>query len=251
MIMGRSRRFGGPGKPCCGWTWIGIVVICFLASASGLYGLGANQGAAPPKTGKKGSPAPPQAAKPVVPEFIQLVVPVGTPIRSRLNITLKSSSAKAGSIFHATLIEPLVVSGQVIAPLGIPLEGFVSKASSPGRFRGGGSLELHLHRLILPDQKTYFFSTAPFVKSGKVTLTRNIGLIAAGGILGAGLGSMLGQTAGALLGVGIGGGTGVVLSWATGAGELTLPAGSEMVFKLTSPVTVTIRPTLSTTVGPK
>ncbi|MBI5586333.1 MAG: hypothetical protein HY892_21185 [Deltaproteobacteria bacterium] len=248
--MPGRMRLKGVGLPRFGLTLIGVAVICFLAPVSGLYGMGANQGAAP-KVGKKSGPTAPQPAKPAVPEFIQIVVPVGTPIRSRLNLTLKSSSARAGSIFHATLIEPLVAGGQVIAPLGIPLEGFVSKVSSPGRFRGGGSLELHLQRLILPDQKSYFFSTESFVKSGRETLTRNIGLIAAGGIIGAGLGSMLGHTAGALIGVGVGGGTGTVLSWATGTTELTLPAGTELIFKLSSPVAVTIKPILTTTSGPK
>jgi hypothetical protein len=234
------------------WSLVGIFVLGALIFSSGVYGMGANKGAAPPgKSVKKGGATPPAAAKPAVPETIQVVVPVGTPIRSRINLTVKTSAAKAGSIFHATLIEPLVVSGQVIAPLGVPLEGFISKSIPPGRFQGGGLLELRLQRLILPDQQTYFLSTDPFVKEGKTTLTRNIGLIAAGGIVGAGLGSMLGQTVGALIGIGVGGGTGSVLSWAAGGTELTLPTGSEMIFKLSSPLTVTIRPTPSSTAGPK
>jgi hypothetical protein len=243
-----TERMKGSGSSWAG-CWGGL--ICLLAFSTALYGMGANPGDAPGKTGKRGGAATPAQVKPTIPEFIQIVVPVGTPLRARLNLPLKTSMARVGSIFHATLIEPLAVGGQVIAPMGIPLEGFVSRVSPPNRFRGGGILELRLRRLILQDQRSYFFSTDPLVKDGKSTLTRNIGLIAAGGILGAGLGSMLGQTAGALIGIGVGGGTGTVLSWATGSTDLAWPAGCEMIFRLSSPITAAVKPTPTSAAGPK
>jgi hypothetical protein len=249
-VVGKTKA-RGPDLQGFPWTLIGAVLLCFLVFSSGAYGMGSNKGTAPAKPPRKVGATAPAAAQPAVPELIQIVVPVGTPIRSRLNLTLKTSAVQGGSLFHATLTEPLAVSGQVMAPMGIPLEGFVSRVSAPGRFQGGGTLELRLQRMILPDQKAYFFSTDPFIKEGKTTLTRNIGLIAAGGIVGAGLGSLLGQTAGALIGIGVGGGTGTVLSWATGNTELALPAGSEMLFRLSSPITMTVKPTPTSTVGPK
>ena len=242
------ERMRGSGST---WAMCWGAVLCLLAFTTTLYGLGANPGDAPGQAGKRGGATTPAQAKPAIPEFIQIVVPVGTPLRARLNLPLKTSTVRVGSIFHATLMEPLAVGGQVIAPLGIPLEGFVSRVSPPDRFRGGGVLELRLQRLILQDQRSYFFSTDPLVKAGKSTLTRNIGLIAAGGILGAGLGSMLGQTAGALIGIGVGGGSGTVLSWATGSTDLALPAGSEIIFRLSSPITAAVKPTPTSTVGPK
>jgi hypothetical protein len=230
---------------------LGLIVLFVLVSTSlvsPLWAMGSNQGASsPPATRKKATPVP----TPEVPETIQITLPKGSLIRGQLNQTLRASVLRAGSTFSAILKEPLTVRGQIIAPRGSPLEGFLSKVVPSGRFWGGGFLELHLSRLILPDQKGYSFSTEPFIKAGKSNAFRNISLIAGGGIVGVGLGSLLGQISGALIGMGIGGGTGGILAWVTGQSDLTLPAGSEATFSLSTPVTFTIKPISTGTMGPK
>jgi len=242
--MGRKAKKVASGA-------LGLIFLFTLSSASlvsPLWAMGSKKGAtSPPAAKKKGSPVP----APAVPETIQVTLPKGTLIRGQLNQALRASVLRAGSSFSATLKEPLTVSGQVIAPMGSPLDGFVSKVVPSGRFLGGGSLELHLTRLGLPDQRGYFFSTEPFIKAGKSNAFRNISLIAGGGIVGVGLGSLLGQTAGALIGMGIGGGTGGILAWVTGQSDITLPAGSEAAFTLSTPVTFTIKPVPVRTMGPK
>jgi hypothetical protein len=215
---------------------------------SRLWAMGSNKGVtSPPAAKKKGPPVPATA----VPETIPVTLPKGTLIRGQLNQALRASVLRAGSTFSATLKEPLMVSGQVIAPMGSPLDGFVSKVVPASRFLGGGSLELHLTRLVLPDQGGYLFSTEPFIKAGKSNAFRNISLIAGGGIVGVGLGSLLGQTAGALIGMGIGGGTGGILACVTSQSDITLPAGSEVAFILSTPVTFTIKMVPVRTMGPK
>ena len=230
---------------------LGLAFLFTLLStslASPLWAMGSKKGASsPPAVKKKGSPAP----GPAVPETIQVTLPMGTLIRGQLNQALRASGLRAGSTFSATLKEPLTVGGQVIAPMGSLLDGFVSKVVPASRFLGGGSLELHLTRLVLPDQRGYFFSTEPFIKAGKSNAFRNISLIAGGGIVGVGLGSLLGQTAGALIGMGIGGATGGILGWVTGQSDITLPAGSEASFILSTPVIFTIKAVSPGTMGPK
>lgn len=233
-----------------------LALICwatlsFLTFSSELWAMGSNQGAAPAKAVKKGPPAVRPVVKPAVPEVIQITVPAGASIRARLNQELKTSVVRTGTIFTAGLAEPLVVGGQVVAPLGALLEGFISSLGAPSRFRGGGLMELRLTRIINPDQTAYSLNTQPYAHQGRSNLTRNIGLIVAGGVLGAGLGSMLGQTAGALIGIGIGGGTGTLLSWGMGKSDLILHAGTELVFNLSQPVIFSIKPTPAATVGPK
>ncbi len=209
-------------------------------------------------SGKPEAPSAPAARKkgvsapaPSVPKTIEVSLPAGTLIRVQLNQILRASGLRAGSTFSATLKEPLTVSGQVIAPMGSLLDGFVSKVVPASRFLGGGSLELHLTRMVLPDQRGYSFFTEPFVKAGKSNAFRNLSLLAGGGIVGVGLGSLLGQTAGALIGMGIGGGTGGILAWVTGQTDITLPAGSEAAFILSIPVTFTIKPVPTGAMGPK
>jgi hypothetical protein len=206
--------------------------------------------------GKPGAPSAPIAKKkgvpaPSVPETITVSLPAGTLIRGQLNQVLRASVLRAGSTFPATLKEPLTIGGQVIAPMGSLLDGFVSKVIPVRRFWGGGTLELNLTRLVLPDQKSYPLSTEPFIRAGKSHAFRNLSLIVGGGILGVGLGSLLGKITGALVGMGIGSGTGGILAWVTGPSDISLAAGTEVVFKLSSPVTFTIKPVPSRTIGPK
>jgi hypothetical protein len=205
--------------------------------------------------GKPEVPSAPVSRKkevaPTAPETIEVRLPAGTLIRVQLNQTLRASSLRTGSAFPGTLKEPLTVGGQVIAPRGSFLDGFVSRAVPKSRFWGGGLLELKLTRLVLPDRKAYFLNTEPFIKAGKSSVLRNISLIAGGGIVGIGLGSLLGQTAGTLIGMGIGGGTGGILAWVTGQSDITLPAGSEAAFVLSTPVPFTIKPGPAPVTGPK
>jgi hypothetical protein len=188
---------------------------------------------------------------PSIPETIEVILPAGTLIRVQPNQTLRASLLRAGFAYTATLKEPLAMGGQVLAPMGSFLDGFVSKAVPVSRFWGGGSLELKLTRLVLPDRKAYFITTEPFIQAGKSSALRNISLIAGGGVLGVGLGSILGKVSGALIGLGIGGGTGGVLAWVTAQSDLTLAAGTDLVFKLSSPVTFSIKPLPARTMGPK
>jgi hypothetical protein len=229
-----------------GLIWLFTPLSTSLVSP--LWAMGSKKEApSPPAVPTKGAPVP----TPAVPETIQVTLPKGTLIRGQLNQTLRASVLRAGSAFSATLKEPLTVSGQVIAPRGAPLDGFVSKVVPSARFWGGGSIELQLSRLVLPDQRGHSFSTEPLIKAGRSNAFRNISLIAGGGIVGIGLGSLLGQTSGALIGIGIGGGTGGILAWVTGQSDITLPAGSEAVFTLSTPVPFTIKPVLAGTTGPK
>lgn len=227
---------------------VGLFLLSPEDGFSPLWAMGGKPGApSAPAPRKKGVSTP----TPSVPETIELHLPAGTLVRVQLNQALRASLVRAGFTFPATLKEPLTVGGQVIAPMGSFLDGFVSRAEPVSRFWGGGSLELRLTRLVLPDRKAHFLTTEPFIRAGKSSALRNLSLIAGGGIVGVGLGSMLGQLTGALVGMGIGGGTGGILAWFTGPADISLAAGAELVFKLSSPVTFTIKPIPAQTMGPK
>jgi hypothetical protein len=83
-------------------------------------------------------------------------------------------------------------------------------------------------------------TTKPYQKIGREHLIRNIGLIGTGAILGAGLGTLLGKTFGALSGIGLGGGIGAVLAYVTGKEDLFLKVGTDLVFTLSAPITVSL-----------
>ena len=50
----------------------------------------------------------------------------GTPIKIRTETTMSTKTTKTGEAFTATLTEPIVVEGQVVAPRGSQVEGVVA-----------------------------------------------------------------------------------------------------------------------------
>jgi hypothetical protein len=219
------------------WLLLFFFVAC-LGLPPGLLAKGSKGGTPAKETVKK----PPAKSSPVLPETIQVSLPVGTLLRVRLNQPVSSSRNKTGDPFTATLKESLVISGQELVPSNSQLEGKISQAVESGRFQVSALLELRLNRLTLPDRTAYALATEPFRKTGRSHLLRNIGLIGGGAILGAGIGSVFGQVSGALLGIGLGAGAGAMMAYATGKEELALKAGSELVFKLSQPVAVSVKP---------
>ena len=191
----------------------------------------------------KDSPPPQsQAQKSVapLPESIQITLPVCTVLKVQLNQSIRTSTHRSGQSFFATLKEPLMLGEKTILPGGIPFIGTISKIVESGHFSGTALIELQLIKVILTDQSTYPLNTKPFQKVGRSHLVRNIGMIGAGAILGAGVGTLLGKIPGAITGIGLGGGIGTVLAYVTGKEDLFLKAGTEVVFVLSGPLKVSL-----------
>ncbi|MBA4393736.1 MAG: hypothetical protein C0407_09310, partial [Desulfobacca sp.] len=193
--------------------------------------MGSNKDGPPQKNQAQKSSSP-------VPELVQLILPAGTSLKVQLNQSIRTSTHRTGQSFFATLKEPLLLGDKTVFPAGIPFIGNISKIVESGNFSGTALIELQLVRVILPDQSTYPLTTKLFQKSGRTHLIRNIGIIGTGAILGAGLGTLLGKTFGALTGIGLGGGIGTVLAYVTGKEDLFLKAGTDLVFTLSGPMTV-------------
>jgi hypothetical protein len=198
-----------------------------------LSAMGSAKEGPPPNNQVQKSSAP-------LPETVQVTLPVGTRFKVQLNQSIRTSTERSGQSFFATLKEPLLLGDKTIFPAGIPFIGNISGIVESGHFSGTALIELQLVRVILPDQSTYSLNTKPFQKTGRTHLLRNIGMIGTGAILGAGLGTLLGKVPGALAGIGLGGGIGAVLAYVTGKEDLFLKTGTELVFTLSAPLTVTI-----------
>lgn len=214
-----------------GLVFLLLLLFAFWIGVSDLAAMGTFQDNPPPKSESPKSSTP-------VSETSQIVVPAGTRIKAQLNQSIRTSTHRTGQSFFATLKDPLVVGGQTVFPAGVPLFGLISTIRESGYFSGTALIELQLVRVMTSSEINYPLTSEPFQKIGRAHLLRNIGLIGGGAILGAGLGSVLGQVSGALIGIGLGGGTGTVLAYVTGKEELFLKAGTELVFKLARPLTV-------------
>ncbi|MBL8231887.1 MAG: hypothetical protein JNL98_25540 [Bryobacterales bacterium] len=193
-----------------------------------------------PVTSQVREPEPAPPAKPAPPpEPNSVTIPAGTLIAIRLSESLSSETQTAGQTFQATLAEPLVADGFVIAERGARVEGKVVEAVSSGRVKGVSRLALELTRFNTSDGQRVAVSTEIFGKEGEQSRKNDATKVAAGAAVGAALGAIFGGGKGAAIGAGSGAaaGTGVVL--ATRGKEVVLPAETKLSFKMTTPVTVT------------
>jgi outer membrane lipoprotein SlyB len=91
------------------------------------------------------------------------------------------------------------------------------------------------------DGKDYDLQTTSVTRSGRNHNKRNAVLIGGGTGVGAAIGAAAGGGKGALIGGAIGAGAGTGTAAATGKLDITIPAESQLSFKLTQPVTVQVK----------
>jgi hypothetical protein len=182
------------------------------------------------------APAPPP---PPIPEPHTVTIPAGTMLNVRLSQGLSSDRNHPGDTFSATLDQPLVVDGFVLAERGARAEGRVVEAEQAGRVKGVSSLSIQLTRLTTSDGQRLSLATATVEKQGEKSTGTDAAKIGAGAAIGAAIGAIAGGGKGAAIGAGTGGaaGTGVVL--ATRGKPVELKTETRVSFRLTDPVVVT------------
>jgi hypothetical protein len=114
-------------------------------------------------------------------------VPVGSAFTVILNDPISTETNKEGDLYTASLAEPMVVNGKVVAEKGDLVTGKVKTVEEPGRVKGRARLELVLNQ-ITTGKRTYNISTEPFIAVGDSSKERDAGLIAGG----AGVGAVIG-----------------------------------------------------------
>ena len=200
----------------------------------------ANAAAQAAKTDAQAKPAAPPA------------LPVGTAIRMKLETPLYTGSTKPNSEFFGRVLEDIKLNGKVIIPVGSSFQGHVMQVSNPRRFKGKPMIQLKPESVTLPNGQKYVISAA-VVDTNKVNGTdvdeegrikgpghtdRDPMEIGAGTGAGAIIGAIAGGAKGSLIGAGIGAG-GTLVHWLTKHNYAYLPAGSEIIFELSRPMTIT------------
>ena len=118
----------------------------------------------------------------------------------RVDEALSTSKNQSGDSFRATLDQPLVVDGFVIAERGARVEGRVAESDPGGRVRGVSHLALELVRLNTSDGQRVKLQTASFTKEGEKSLKKDATKVG----IAAGIGAAIGAIAGGGKGAGIG-----------------------------------------------
>ena len=161
-----------------------------------------NSSPEPPATGwhKFGDTRP--ADPPRLPAEVKL--PAGAWITVRVNQPLSSDRNHPGDAFTATLVQPLVADGMVIARRGQTVAGRVAEAQKAGRAKGTSRLGIEITEVSLVDGQQFPVQTQLMERRGDTAVGRDVGAIGVttgtGAAIGAGVAGPFGAGVGALAG---------------------------------------------------
>ena len=201
----------------------------------------------------KSEPAPGETAaeaRPVIPALFpteklppppprSVTVPAGTLITVRLAQPLETGRNSMGDAFTATLDQPLVVNGLVIAERGSRQFGKLALADQAGRVKGRAALGLELVSLNTADGQQVNITTEVFRHEAASSAGRDTAKAGVMAGIGAAIGAIAGGGKGAAIGAAAGGAAGAGTVLATRGGQARLPAETRISFRLSQPVTLT------------
>ncbi len=159
-----------------------------------------------------GSPQGPQGSydqRPSAPLPVTLNLPSGKYLTVRMNSFLTTDRNQPGDAFTASLVEPLVIDGFVVAHRGQIVNGRVVDVKKAGRVSGTSSMRVELTELLLADGQQLPIHTQLVYREGRTSVGRDAGAIAGttalGAIVGAaavgtGFGAGMGALGGAVVG---------------------------------------------------
>jgi hypothetical protein len=178
-------------------------------------------------------------------------LPVGTPVRIKLETALSTDSSAAGDAFSGRVLEDVKLNDRVIFPVGATLQGQVVRVSEPHRIKGKPMIQLLPQSVVLPNGQKYSIN-AVVVDTNRINGTsvddegrikgqghtdRDVMEVAAGTGVGAIVGGIAAGGKGSLIGAGVGAGA-TVIHWLTKKNSTSLPAGSEIIFELSRPMVI-------------
>ncbi len=166
-------------------------------------------------------------------------IPAGTLLTVRLREALNSERNSSGDTFTATLDQPLIVDGFVLAERGATARGHIVDLARAGRVKGKALLALELKSLTTSDGQKLELETDTFKREGESGVKKDAVKAGVMAGIGAAIGAIAGGGKGAAIGAGIGGAAGAGTVLATRGEQAELAAETRLSFRLKNPVTVT------------
>jgi hypothetical protein len=177
-------------------------------------------------------------AAPATPPPATLTIPAGTVLSVRINEYLSSDRNQVGDRVTATLQQPVVVNGYVVARRGQMLVGQVEAAQKAGRVSGTSQLGIELTDLTVADGQSRPILTELWKGSGGTSHGADAATIGGTTALGAAIGSIADWGRGAAIGAGAGAAAGIGAVLLTRGRPTVIPPETWLTFRLKDPVTV-------------
>jgi hypothetical protein len=184
-------------------------------------------------------PAAPPPPPPPPPEPMKVTLKEGSVIAIRLGETLDSEKNAVGDSFTASLAEPIVIDGFVIAERGARVSGKIVDRERAGRVKGVAVLQLALTEVTTADHQRVPIVTDAFLQKGPDTTKGDVAKVGIATGIGAAIGAIAGRGKGAAIGAGAGGAAGAGTVLASRGKPAVLPAETLLRFKVTQAVTIT------------
>lgn len=177
-------------------------------------------------------------------------LPVGTPVKMKLETTISTFTSKAGDAFAGRVTEAVTHNGATVIPVGASILGKVVRVEEKRRYKGLPVIEIRPEQVTLPNGDVFNIIAVVAETKDVDTKVDNEGRIkgkgmdkrdklemAAGAGAGAGVGALINGGKGSLIGAAIGGG-GAVIYWLSKHKSAALVAGTEIIFELDRPMSL-------------
>jgi hypothetical protein len=167
-----------------------------------------------------------------------LTIRAGTVLTVRINEPLSSDHNQVGDVFSATLTQPIIAQGIVMARYGQTAAGQVIEAKKAGRVSGVSRLGITLTNLTLVDGQNVPIQSQLLVRKGPTSEERDATAVAGTTGFGAAIGAAADWGTGAAIGAGAGAAAGVIGVLLTRGYPTVIEPETLLTFQVTSPVTV-------------
>ena len=183
-----------------------------------------------------------RSAVPEVPQkqYEELAIPADSVIGLQVDTTITSDTAKMEDPVRARVTRDVKVRDQVAIPAGTRVEGAVTMVDRGGRLKDQARLGIRFHTVVLADGTRLPINTETVYRDGESPKRESAAKIGGGAVGGAVLGAILGGKKGAIIGSTVGAGAGGAAVAASEPNAATLPAGSTVTVRVSSPATVTV-----------
>ncbi|HUC54546.1 MAG TPA: hypothetical protein VMR90_10890 [Candidatus Cybelea sp.] len=179
-----------------------------------------------------------QQSRPSQPVPSTLAIPAGTVLIIRTTDFLSTDHNQVGDQFTATLDQPLVVNGWVVARRGQVLVGKVKDIKKAGRVKGTSELGVELTDITIVDGRQLPILTELWKGSGGTSHGQDAATIVGTTGVGAAIGAAADWGTGAAIGAGAGLVAGIGAVLLTRGHPTVIPPETELTFRLVDPVKI-------------
>lgn len=179
-------------------------------------------------------PAPPE------PQFEELVIPASSVIGLQVETALTSERSRIEDRVDARVTRDVTAAGRVAIPAGSRVIGAVSVVERGGKMKGAARLGVRFYTLVLADGREVPLRTEAVYREGDSPGNESARKVGGAAIGGAILGAILGGGKGAAIGGAAGAGAGSAAVMAGDRNAATLPAGTVVTVRLSSPALIEV-----------